>query len=107
MSGGARNRFDGQRWREELLRKRTKEALKCFPAAERHLHYNEEYKRQEAIYRQERDAKSAPKERCMRGGCSSRQKSVRRIRPQTRKERLQVKAHNNLFAQSELGTDLR
>ena len=54
MSGGARNRFDGQRWREELLRKRTKEALKCFPAAERHLHYNEEYKRQEELYKQER-----------------------------------------------------
>lgn len=61
MSGGARNNFNGQRWREELLRKRTKEALKCFPAAERHLHYNEEYKRQEAIYRQERDAKKRAK----------------------------------------------
>lgn len=33
MSGGARNRFDGQQWREELIRKRTKEALAVWPQA--------------------------------------------------------------------------
>ena len=50
MSGG-RGTFDGQHWREELLRKRTKD-------------YNEEYKRQTLIYNQERDAKKrAKKER--------------------------------------------
>ena len=54
MSGGARNRFDGQQWREELIRKRTKEALAVWPQAERYLHFNEEYKHQTAIYEQER-----------------------------------------------------
>lgn len=63
MSGG-RGTFDGQHWREELLRKRTKEALERYPAGERRLHYNEEYKRQTFIYNQERDAKKrAKKER--------------------------------------------
>ena len=63
MSGG-RGTFDGQHWREELLRKRTKEALERYPAGERRLHYNEEYKRQTLIYNQERDAKKrAKKER--------------------------------------------
>ena len=57
MSGGARNRFDGQQWREELIRKRTKEALAVWPQAERYLHFNEEYKRQTAIYEQERAEK--------------------------------------------------
>ena len=54
MSGGARNRFDGQQWREELIRKRTKEALAVWLQAERYLHFNEEYKRQTVIYEQER-----------------------------------------------------
>ena len=36
MSGG-RGTFDGQHWREELLRKRTKEALERYPAGERRL----------------------------------------------------------------------
>ena len=54
MSGGAQNRFDGQQWREELIRKRTKEALAVWPQAERYLHFNEEYKRQEELYKQER-----------------------------------------------------
>lgn len=64
MSGGARNRFDGQQWREELIRKRTKEALAVWPQAERYLHFNEEYKRQTVIYEQERDEKRcARKER--------------------------------------------
>ena len=56
MSGG-RGTFDGQHWREELLRKRTKEALERYPAGERRLRYDEEYKRQTAIYEQERDEK--------------------------------------------------
>ena len=60
MSGG-RGTFDGQHWREELLRKRTKEALERYPAGERRLHYNEEYKRQTLIYNQERDAKKRAK----------------------------------------------
>ena len=64
MSGGARNRFDGQQWREELIRKRTKEALAVWSQAERYLHFNEEYKRQTAIYEQERAEKlRARKER--------------------------------------------
>ena len=64
MSGGARNRFDGQKWREELIRKRTKEALAVWSQAERYLHFNEEYKRQTAIYEQERAEKlRARKER--------------------------------------------
>ena len=53
MSGGARNRFDGQRWIENIIKERTREALERFPARERYLHYN-----------QERDAKKrAKKER--------------------------------------------
>ena len=64
MSGGARNCFDGQQWREELIRKRTKEALAVWPQAERYLHFNEEYKHQTAIYEQERVEKlRARKER--------------------------------------------
>ena len=106
MSGG-RGTFDGQHWREELLRKRTKEALERYPAGERRLHYNEEYKRQTLIYNQERDAKKRAKKERYEQRMRKQAKSVWRIRPQTRKERLQVKAHNNLFAQSELGTDLR
>lgn len=54
MSGGARNNFDGQRWLEELLKERTRAALERFPARERYLHYNQEYKRQEELYKQER-----------------------------------------------------
>ena len=64
MSGGARNRFDGQRWIENIIKERTREALERFPARERYLHYNQEYKRQTLIYNQERDAKKrAKKER--------------------------------------------
>ena len=59
MSGGARNRFDGQQWCEELIRKRTKEALAVWPQAERYLHFNEEYKHQTAIY-EKRGAPAAP-----------------------------------------------
>ena len=54
MSGGARNRFDGQRWIENIIKERTREALERFPARERYLHYNQEYKRQEELYKQER-----------------------------------------------------
>ena len=54
MSGGARNNFDGQRWLEELLKERTRAAPERFPARERYLHYNQEYKRQEELYKQER-----------------------------------------------------
>ncbi len=32
MSGGARNRFDGQRWIENIIKERTREALERFPA---------------------------------------------------------------------------
>lgn len=53
MSGGARNRFDGQRWIENIIKERTREALERFPARERYLHYNQEYKRQEELYKQE------------------------------------------------------
>ena len=51
MSGGARNRFDGQRWIENIIKERTREALERFPARERYLHYNQEYKRQEELYK--------------------------------------------------------
>ena len=44
MSGGARNRFDGQRWIENIIKERTRAALD----------YNQEYKRQEELYKQER-----------------------------------------------------
>ena len=54
MSGGVRNNFDGQRWLEELLKERTRAALERFPARERYLHYNQEHKRQEELYKQER-----------------------------------------------------
>ena len=54
MSGGARNNFNGQRWMENIIKERTRAALERFPARERHLHYNQEYKRQEALYKQER-----------------------------------------------------
>lgn len=75
MSGGARNRFDGQQWREELIRKRTKEALAVWPQAERYLHFNEEYKHQTAIYEQER----AEKLRARKERNAQREKSAARL----------------------------
>ena len=54
MSGSARNNFNGQRWLENIIKERTREALERFPARERYLHYNQEYKRQEELYKQER-----------------------------------------------------
>ena len=54
MSGGARNNFNGQRWLEGILKERTRAALERFPVRERYLHYNQEYKRQEELYKQER-----------------------------------------------------
>ena len=64
MSGGARNNFDGQRWREKVIRTRVNEALAGLSSTERCLRFNEEYKRQTAIYEQERDEKlRARKER--------------------------------------------
>lgn len=54
MSGGRRNNFDGQRWIANIIKERTSAALECFPARERYLHYNQEYKRQEELYKQER-----------------------------------------------------
>ena len=54
MSGGGRNNFDGQRWVENIIKERTRAALERFPARERYLHYNQEYKRQEELYKQER-----------------------------------------------------
>ena len=50
MSGGRQNNFDGQRWIENIIKERTREALERFPARERYLHYNQEYKRQEELY---------------------------------------------------------
>ena len=75
MSGG-RGTFDGQHWREELLRKRTKEALERYPAGERRLHYNEEYKRQTLIYNQERDAKKRYEQRMRKQAEARNQKSA-------------------------------
>ena len=49
MSGSARNNFNGQRWLENIIKERTREALERFPARERYLHYNQEYKRQEEL----------------------------------------------------------
>ena len=64
MSGGARNNFDGQQWREKVIRTRVNAALADLPPLERRLRYDEEYKRQTLIYNQERDAKKrAKKER--------------------------------------------
>lgn len=57
MSGGARNNFDGQQWREKVIRTRVNAALADLPPLERRLRYDEEYKRQTAIYEQERDEK--------------------------------------------------
>lgn len=54
MSGDARNNFNGQRWLEGIIKERTREALERFPAHERYLYYNQEYKRQEELYKQER-----------------------------------------------------
>ena len=54
MSGGARNNFNGQRWLENIIKERTRAALERFPARERYLYYNQEYKRQEELYKQER-----------------------------------------------------
>ena len=58
MSGGRRNNFDGQQWREKVIRTRVNAALADLPPLERRLHYDEEYKRQTAIYEQERDEKN-------------------------------------------------
>lgn len=64
MSGGARNNFDGQQWREKGIRTRVNAALADLPPLERRLRYDEEYKRQTAIYEQERAEKlRARKER--------------------------------------------
>lgn len=57
MSGGARNNFDGQQWREKVIRTRVNAVLADLPPLERRLRYDEEYKRQTAIYEQERDEK--------------------------------------------------
>lgn len=57
MSGGARNNFDGQQWREKVIRTRVNAALADLPPLARRLRYDEEYKRQTAIYEQERDEK--------------------------------------------------
>ena len=54
MSGSARNNFNGQRWLENIIKERTRAALERFPARERYLHYNQEYKQQEELYKQER-----------------------------------------------------
>ena len=54
MSGGKRNNFNGQHWVENIIKERTRAALERFPARERYLHYNKEYKRQEELYKQER-----------------------------------------------------
>ena len=54
MSGGGRNNFDGQRWVANIIKERTSAALVRFPARERYLYYNQEYKRQEELYKQER-----------------------------------------------------
>ena len=54
MSGGRRNNFDGQRWVANIIKERTSAALVRFPARERYLHYTQEYKRQEELYKQER-----------------------------------------------------
>ena len=54
MSGGRRNNFDGQRWVANIIKERTSAALVRFPARERYLYYNQEYKRQEELYKQER-----------------------------------------------------
>ena len=54
MSGGKRNNFNGQHWVENIIKERTREALERFPARERYLYYNQEYKRQEELYKQER-----------------------------------------------------
>ena len=54
MSGGKRNNLNGQHWVENIIKERTREALERFPARERYLYYNQEYKRQEELYKQER-----------------------------------------------------
>lgn len=57
MSSGKPKRFNGQQWMEQSIRQRTNAALAGLPPAERRLRHDEERKRQEAIYRQERDEK--------------------------------------------------
>lgn len=57
MSSGKPKRFNGQQWMEQLIRQRTNAALAGLPPAERRLRHDEERKRQEAMYRQERDEK--------------------------------------------------
>lgn len=57
MSSGKPKRFNGQQWMEQLIRQRTNAALAGLPPEERRLRHDEERKRQEAIYRQERDEK--------------------------------------------------
>lgn len=57
MSSGKPKRFNGQQWMEQLIRQRTNAALAGLPPAERRLRHDEERKRQEVIYRQERDEK--------------------------------------------------
>lgn len=57
MSNTGRGNFDGQRWWKQLINTRTNEALAHLPPAERKLRYGAEHKRQEALYRQERNAK--------------------------------------------------
>lgn len=74
MSGGRRNNFDGQQWREKVIRTRVNAALADLPPLERRLRYDEEYKRQTAIYEQgarrnETRQTSTQRAACKKEGC--------------------------------------
>lgn len=61
MSNSGRGHFDGQRWWKQMINTRTNEALAHLPPEERRLRYGAEHRRQEALYRQERDEKKRAK----------------------------------------------
>lgn len=61
MSDTGRGHFDGQRWWNQLIATRTNAALAHLPPEERKLRYGAERKKQEALYRKERDEKKRAK----------------------------------------------
>lgn len=76
MSGGRRNNFDGQQWREKVIRTRVNAALADLPPLERRLRYGEEYKRQINLFRQEHAAKIAAKKEAARAAQAATQQTA-------------------------------
>ena len=73
MSGG-RGTFDGQHWREELLRKRTKEALERYRPASATCIITKNTNGRHSSTIRSATQRNARKKNAMSSGCASRQK---------------------------------